>query len=83
MNKIVVMFPESQMLDTKEGFLDNCELINSEVGIEMYGACAYLVNEDWYNKFKNGKLADANYTEEDMENMIINWSFPIESDDDF
>lgn len=75
-NMIVVQFPESQILDTKEGFFENCELINSERGIQMFGGCAYLVNKDWYEKVKSGEIADADYTEEDMENnLVINWGY--------
>lgn len=76
---IVVRFPESQILAEKDGYFENCELINSEKGVEMYGACAYLVNEEWYNKVKSGEVADKEYTEQDFENnLVVNWSYPIE-----
>lgn len=48
MAKKVVMWPESQALMEKEGFGgENCKLINGNVGLEVYGSSAYLVDEDW------------------------------------
>jgi hypothetical protein len=82
-NKIVVTFPESQMLENKAGFFDNVELINSDKGLEMYGGGAYLVNEDWYNKVKNGEVAEQEYTEKDMMyGLTINWIFPYPNTDE-
>lgn len=49
MSKIVITWPESQMLFELKGFRENCSLINGEIGLEVYGSCAYLVDEDWYN----------------------------------
>lgn len=70
---VVVMFPESQGITEKEGFLSNCELINSDKGLEVYGSGAYLVDEDWYRKYKNGELADKEYTDDEMLLLDINY----------
>lgn len=79
-NQIVVEFPKSQMLENKEGFLENVELINSDEGIELYGGSAYLVDEDWYNDVLNGNVADREYTDEEMLSLEINYTFPIEDE---
>jgi hypothetical protein len=82
-NKIVVTFPESQMLDNKDGLLENVELINSDEGIARYGGGAYLVNKEWYDKVKRGEVADREYTESELENgMTINWTYPIPTADE-
>lgn len=73
MAKEIVVWPQSQSLVEKEGFLENCELINSVKGIEVYGVSAYLVDSDWYKKFKNGELANVTYTDEDMDNLQVNY----------
>ena len=49
----IVCWPESQMLMEKEGFFDNCSLINSDRGLEEFGSSAYLVDKDWYQKLNN------------------------------
>ena len=83
MKKIVVEFPKSQMLEDKDGFLDNVELINSDKGIELYGGGAYLVNEDWYDKVMRGEVAEREYTIEEMENGLeINYTFPISDNEE-
>lgn len=66
----IVCWPESQMLMEKEGFFDNCSLINSDRGLEEFGSSAYLVNKDWYQKFINGELSDAEYNDEDIDDML-------------
>lgn len=66
----IVCWPESQMLMEKEGFFDNCSLINSDRGLEEFGSSAYLVDKDWYQKFINGELSDAEYNDEDTEDML-------------
>lgn len=58
MRKIIVEYPESLILDTKEGFFENCSLISSPMGVDVHGSYAYLVNEKWYNDVKAGKIAD-------------------------
>ncbi len=67
----IVCWPESQMLMEKEGFYDNCSLINSERGLEEYGSSAYLVDKDWYQKFINGELSDAVYDEDEADELDI------------
>lgn len=67
----IVCWPESQMLMEKEGFYDNCSLINSERGLEEYGSSAYLVDKDWYQKFINNELSDAVYDEDVMDELDI------------
>jgi hypothetical protein len=77
--KVVVTYPTSQEIENKEGFFDNVELINSDKGIELYGAGAYLVNSEWMNKVMNGEVEDKEYTEmEMMKNLKINNTYPIE-----
>ena len=66
----IVCWPESQMLMEKEGFFDNCSLINSDRGLEEFGSSAYLVDKDWYQKFINGELPDAEYNDEDIDDML-------------
>lgn len=66
----IVCWPESQMLMEKEGFFDNCSLINSDRGLEEFGSSAYLVDKDWYQKFINGELSDAEYNDEDTDDML-------------
>lgn len=67
----IVCWPESQMLMEKEGFYDNCSLINSERGLEEYGSSAYLVDKDWYQKFINDELPDAIYDDDDTDELDI------------
>lgn len=83
MGYIVVEFPQSQILDSKEGFFENCELLNSDVALNIYGGSAYLVDEDWYRDVLAGNVADAEYTEEEMEEkLVVNYSFPEDDEDD-
>lgn len=72
-NYVVVCWPESQMLMEKKGFRQNCELINSEQGFDKYGSSAYLVNEEWYEQFKNGLLEDDD--EDNVDELVINNDF--------
>lgn len=67
MSYVIVCWPDSQMLMEKEGFFENCSLINSERGLEVYGSSAYLVDEEWYGKFEKGELD--NMSDEEYENM--------------
>ena len=80
----VVTWPDSQMLAEKEGFLDNCALINSIHGVEKYGSSAYRVNPKWYQKFINDELEDISAEEVSrIENELnIDWSFPYSESDD-
>ena len=78
MKKIVVTFLESQNLCEYDGFLNNVELINSDKGIEMFGGDAYLVNEDWYNKVKAGKIPTKEFSTDELANdLVINYTYPI------
>ena len=65
-NFVVVPFPESQEIENKEGFLDNCELINSDLGIEVYGGAAYTVKKEWLDQVNNGEIQDKEYTEDEL-----------------
>ena len=77
--KVVVTYPTAQEIENKEGFFENVELINSDKGIELYGAGAYLVNSEWMTKVMNGEIEDKEYTEmEMMKNLKINNTYPIE-----
>lgn len=67
---VIVTWPDSQMLMGKQGFYDNCSLINSERGLEEFGGSAYLVDEDWYKKFCNDELPD-DTEEHDDEDLDI------------
>ena len=48
MSKIVVTWPESQILFDCEDYKKHCKLINGEKGLDCYGSSAYLVDEDWW-----------------------------------
>lgn len=82
MGYVIVCWPESQMLMEKEGFYENCSLINSERGLEEYGGSAYLVDKDWYQKFVNGELSDAIYDEEDADELDVCYDDSIIFGDD-
>lgn len=58
MSYVIVCWPDSQMLMGKKGFYENCSLINSERGLEVYGSSAYLVDKEWYEKLEKGELDD-------------------------
>lgn len=49
MSKIIITWPESQMLFEMQGFRENCSLINGDIGLKVFGSAAYLVDKDWYN----------------------------------
>ena len=78
MKKTVVTWPESQNLMVKKGFTKHCVLINSEQGLGLYGSCAYLVDEEWLKKVKQGLIPDS---DEDEGELIVDYSFP--EDDDY
>ena len=77
----IVCWPESQMLMEKEGFYDNCSLINSDRGLEEFGSSAYLVDKDWYQKFINGELSDAVY-DDDADELDVCYDDSIIFGDD-
>ena len=81
----VVTWPESQMISEKEGALENCALINSEHGIDIYGSSAYRVNPDWYKKLINGELNDMPQEECDAwinGGMNVDYTFPFDSEEE-
>ena len=81
----VVTWPESQIIPTKEGALENCALINSEHGIEIYGSSAYRVNPQWYQKLLSNELADMPEEEANKwsdGDMYVDYSFPFDDDEE-
>lgn len=46
---VPVQWPASQSLMEKEGFLENCHLINDTTGYQQFGDSAYMVNLKWLN----------------------------------
>lgn len=46
----VVTWPDSQELMDKEGFNENCYLINDDKGMEEFGSSAYFVNKEWLDR---------------------------------
>lgn len=83
MGYVIVCWPESQMIMEKEGFYENCSLINSERGLEEYGSSAYLVDKDWYQKFINGELSDAVYDDDDADELDVCYDDEIIFGDDY
>jgi hypothetical protein len=83
MGYVIVCWPESQMIMEKEGFYENCSLINSERGLEEYGSSAYLVDKDWYQKFINGELSDADYDDDDADELDVCYDDEIIFGDDY
>ena len=69
----IICWPESQMLFDKKGFKSNCELINSEKGVEKYGSSAYLVDEDWYEDMITDNLSE--YEDDYEDELSINYDF--------
>lgn len=67
MNKIVVCWPESQMIMGKKGFFQNCSLINSERGLQVYGCSAYLVDKEWFKRVENGEIEDTDIYDDEEE----------------
>ena len=62
MGYIIICWPDSQELMERDGFSENCSLINGERGLDIYGSCAYLVDKDWYDAY-----ADAPFVEDDED----------------
>lgn len=44
----IVTWPESQYLLDMDDFTEHCWLINDSYGLNRFGSCAYVVEEDWY-----------------------------------
>lgn len=81
----VVTWPDSQLIPTKKGALENCALINSPHGIDIYGSSAYRVNLEWYNKLLNDELEDMPQDEIDAwedGGMQVDMSFPFDDEED-
>lgn len=55
-NYEIVCWPESQDLMCYEGFDENCELINSESGLDLYGSSAYYVSKEWLAEIEKGNV---------------------------
>jgi len=51
---IIVQWPESQRLMEHDRFAE-CELINTETGIDLYGSSAYFVPRDLYDEIFGDK----------------------------
>lgn len=51
--KIIIQWPESQVLRELDPDLAYCQLINDDLGLELYGSSAYLVNYEWYLENKH------------------------------
>lgn len=83
MGNVIVCWPESQMIMEKEGFYENCSLINSERGLEEYGSSACLVDKDWYQKFINGELSDVIYDDDDADELDVCYDDEIIFGDDY
>ena len=69
-------FLKVKYLTLKRDFFENCILISSPMGVDVHGSCAYLVNENWYNDVKSGKIADIvdEYDETTIEeNLDVIW----------
>lgn len=81
----VVTWPDSQMIPEKEGALENCALINSYHGLDIYGSSAYRVNPEWYQKLINGELNEMSAAERkewQEGNMNVDTTFPFEDDEE-
>lgn len=78
----VVTWPESQDLMEKKGFREHCELINSEKGLDMYGSSAYLVDKEWLEQVEKGLIPDRYDDEDDDDELIINYDFPYDDDEE-
>ena len=50
---VVITWPESQDLMDRDGFEENCHLINDDKGLDEYGSSAYFVDENWLNNLSD------------------------------
>ena len=73
MGYIIICWPESQELMERDGFRENCSLINGERGLDIYGSCAYLVDKDWYDEYANAPFVedDADMDNDEDELQIV------------
>ena len=65
MSKIVVTWPDSQYLMNFSDYREHSKLINGERGLEEYGSCAYLVDEEWWDSLGE---ENEDWDEEDLDN---------------
>ena len=73
-NSVVVTFPDSQVIEGKNGFLSNCALINSEKGIEAFGTGAYRVDTKWLEKVNSGEIENKEYSEEELLLLDVDYN---------
>ena len=64
MSKIVVTWPESQILFDCEDYQKHCKLINGDKGLDCYGSSAYVVDKDWWDKRTDSINDNEEYDEE-------------------
>lgn len=62
--KIIITWPESQILFELEGFEDNCELL---LDTEKYGSSAYEVNKQWYETTQKIIIPENEMTEQEAK----------------
>lgn len=78
----IVTWPESQLLMDKVGFHENCILINSEKGLEIYGSSAYRVNPEWLSKVMSGEIEDGVDDSIDDHELMVDYAFGNEVEDE-
>lgn len=68
----IIRFPESQHIFSLANVRENVGLIMDNLGIELFGCDAYIVNADWYAKAKSADddteeqiLSNAEFTEDE------------------
>lgn len=44
----IVTWPESQDLFECANYKEHSKLINGDIGLKIYGSCAYLVEKEWW-----------------------------------
>ena len=88
MSKVIITWPESQMLFELKGFHENCSLINGDIGLKVYGSSAYVVDEEWYNSEEEDE--DEEFEEDNLEDNELEicyddelYSLGFLSDEDF
>ena len=74
MSKIILTWPESQDLLGCKDYRKHSKLINGDRGLEEYGSCAYIVDEDWWE----GDL-EPNDEEENDEDLEICYDEELEA----
>ena len=57
---IIIQWPESQEIMNKKGMENHCALINDDIGLEMFGSSAYVVDDEWFSHIG----------EEESENLV-------------